>query len=110
MENFLLTPPFAAGIFLMLAYGLYKLSGAVAAKGDAQPGKYKPYASGEDLAPSDARLSYHAFFRLALLFGVLHVAGLVLSTLPLGTAYNRLALLYLGVVGLSILVLTTGDF
>lgn len=109
MENLLLSPPFAMTVFLVLAYGLYRLGGAIAAPGADHPGKLKPYAGGEDLPPSEARLSYHAFFRMALMFGILHVAALVLSTLPLSLAYHRLALLYFGGVGISIFVLTTGE-
>lgn len=108
METFWLSPPVALCIYLLIAYGLYRLGGAIAARGVDSVGKYKPYASGEDLLPAETRLSYHVFFRMALMFGVLHVAALVLSTLPLEITYHRLALFYLAGVGISVLVLTTG--
>ncbi|MBN1641340.1 MAG: hypothetical protein JXA09_08890 [Anaerolineae bacterium] len=104
-----LNPPFVAGAFIALAYALYRLGGWVGARGRDEPGKHQPYACGEELPPPRAQLSYHAFFRLALMFGILHLATLVLSTLALGSAPHRLAGLYLAGIGISILALTEGE-
>jgi NADH:ubiquinone oxidoreductase subunit 3 (subunit A) len=104
-----LSPPFAGGIFLALAYGLYRLGGRLAAKGEAHPGKHQPYACGEDLLPPEAQLAYHAFFQLALMFALLHLAALVVSTLPTGRESHRLALVYLLGIIVSVLVLTRGE-
>jgi NADH:ubiquinone oxidoreductase subunit 3 (subunit A) len=109
MEKILVSPPIALCAFLALAYGLYRLGGKLAAPGEDHPGKRQPYACGEDLLPSRAQLTYHAFFRLALMFGVLHLATLVLSTLPLEVVSRRMAAAYLMGIGISVFVLTKGE-
>lgn len=109
MQNILFSPLFALGIFLALAYGLYRLGGRLAARGEDHPGKHQPYACGEDLGLSQAQLSYHAFFKLALMFGILHLATLVVATLPASGTSRRLATLYLLGIGISVMVLTEGE-
>jgi NADH:ubiquinone oxidoreductase subunit 3 (subunit A) len=108
IKDVLLSPPVATCIFLALVYGLYRLGGTLAAKGEEHPGKHQPYACGEDLLPPEAQLSYHAFFQLALMFSLLHLATLVISTLPPGSVPHRIALVYLAGIGVSVLVLTKG--
>jgi NADH:ubiquinone oxidoreductase subunit 3 (subunit A) len=105
IREILLSTPAAGCLFLALVYGLYRLGGALAAKGEDHPGKRQPYACGEDLLPPEAQLSYHAFFQLALMFGLLHVATLVISTLPPGGASQHIALVYLFGISVSVLVL-----
>ena len=109
IESILLSPPAAMCIFLALAYGLYRLGGALAAPGEEHPGKHQPYACGEDLLPPRAQLAYHAFFRLALMFAILHLATLVVSTLPPGGASHRIAVAYLVGIAISVFVLTKGE-
>lgn len=104
-RDLLLSPPLAGAVFLMLAYGLYRLGGRLAARGEEHPGKRQPYACGEDLLPPEAQLAYHAFFQLALMFALLHLAALVVSTLPTGKESHRLALVYLLGIIVSVLVL-----
>ena len=106
IKDTLLSPPVAACIFLALAYGLYRLGGVLAAPGEEHPGKYQPYASGEDLPPPGAQLAYHDFFHLALMFSILHMATLVVTTLPPEGASHRIAVAYLVGIGISVLVLT----
>jgi NADH:ubiquinone oxidoreductase subunit 3 (subunit A) len=114
MENtsaldLLLSPPAAVAAFTLLVYGLYRLGGALSAPGHDHPGKHQPYACGEDLAPTGARLTYHVFYRLALMFGILHLATLVMATLPGGGVVHRVALVYLGGIAISVVVLTQGE-
>jgi len=109
MKELLSSPPVAAFVFLAIACGLYWLGGRLAARGKPDPGKHQPYACGEELTPSRAQLTYHAFFRLALMFGILHLATLVLSTLPAETGSHRLATAYLAGIGVSVFVLTKGE-
>jgi len=108
IERILLSPPAAMGLFLGLAYALYRLSAAIAEPGHEHPGKCLPYACGEDLLPPEVQLAYHAFFRLALLFGILHIAALVVSTLSPDGASHRTAMVYLAGIGVSVLVLAKG--
>ena len=105
-ENLGLSPPVALCFFLVLAYGIYRVGRTLSARGDELPGKHLPYACGEDLPPPDAQLSYRAFFRLALVFAVLHLATLVVSTLPPGGGARHLALGYLIGIGISVFALT----
>jgi NADH:ubiquinone oxidoreductase subunit 3 (subunit A) len=110
VKNLLLSPLVAFVAFSALAYGLYRLGGMLAARSQDSPGKRQPYACGEDLLPPQAQLNYHRFFKLALMFGVLHLAILVVATLP-SAGYSRpLATLYLVGVGISVLVLTDEEF
>ena len=109
MQSIFLSPPFALMAFMALAYGLYRLGGMVAARGKDDPGKHQPYACGEDLGLSQVKLTYHAFFKLALMFGILHLASLVIATLPANGTSRRLATLYLVGIGISVLVLTEGE-
>jgi len=105
----MLSPPIALCLFVGLAYGLYRLGGALAAQGDERPGKRQPYACGEDLEPPRIRLGYHAFFRLALMFGILHLAGLVVSTLVAGGEAQWMGTAYLAGIGISVFVLNQGE-
>ena len=109
MKQVLSSPPIVMCVFLVLAYGLYRLGGKIAARGPDHPGKHQPYACGEELPSPKAQLTYHAFFKLALMFGMLHLATLVLSTLPIGTASRRQATAYLIGIGISVFVLTNGE-
>lgn len=106
MLDLLLSPPVALILFLGLGYGLYRLGGTVAARGDESAEGRLPYTGGEEMPPPARRLSYHAFFRLALMFGILHVAAMVVSTLPTGYFTRRTAVFYLVGVGVSVFVLT----
>lgn len=106
MQNILLSPPVVFGVFVALAYGLYRLGGALAAQGEDHPGKHQPYACGEDLVPPQAQLTYHAFFKLALMFSILHLATLVIATLPASGVSRRVATAYLVGIGVSVFVLT----
>ena len=108
-DKVLLSPPIVLGVFLVLVYGLYRLGGRLAATGEEYPGKHQPYASGEDILPSEAQLTYHSFFRLALVFGVLHLATLVISTVPTGGRAHRMAFAYLVSIAISVFVLTEGE-
>ncbi len=110
MERLLLSPPVALTVFMALAYALYRLGGVLSkVRSEEFPGKRLPYASGENIAPPRARLTYHTFLRLALAFGILHVAALVVSTLPLDLASYRMAIVYVLGISVSVLVLSEGE-
>ena len=109
MQDLLSRPPIVVFVFLALSFGLYQLGGKIGARSEDTPGKHQPYACGEDLALSQAQLSYHAFFKLALMFGILHLASMVIATLPASGTSRRFATLYLVGIGISVLVLTEGE-
>ncbi len=108
-EQTLLSPPMVVVVFAVVASVLYALGGRLAPKGEEQPGKRQPYACGEDIVPPEVQLGYQGFFHLALMFGVLHLSALVVSTLPSGTGPQRMAVLYLAGIAFSVLVLVWGE-
>jgi NADH:ubiquinone oxidoreductase subunit 3 (subunit A) len=110
LNNVWLSPPVAFMIFFGLTYGLYKLGGWIAASGEHHEDKHLAYTGGEAVPPpTTGRFSYHVFFRLALLFAILHVATLVLSTLPGGISARRAASVYAVGIAISVLVLVRGE-
>ena len=109
MAEWLLAPPVALILFLGLGGLFYLFGGRLAPRGKETPGKRLPYACGEDLGPERARLSYQRFFRLALLFVVGHRATLGVATRPRDRGTRVLALVYLGGVGVCVLVLVSGE-
>lgn len=105
MREILLSPPVVMIAYLALGYGLYRLGRAWAAHGEEHPGKREPYACGEDLRPTPIKLAYHSFFRLALMFSLLHLATLTVSTLPGRGTFQPLGLLYMVGIAISVFVL-----
>jgi NADH:ubiquinone oxidoreductase subunit 3 (subunit A) len=105
MKDILLSPPFVMLVYVGVGYGLYRLGQAWAAQGEDHPGKEEPYACGEDLRPAPIKLAYHSFFRLALMFSVLHLATLTVSTLPGQGVFQSVGLIYLIGIAVSVLVL-----
>lgn len=105
MKDILLSPPVVMLAYLGVVYGLYRLGRVWAARGEDRPGKEEPYACGEDLRPGLVKLSYHSFFRLALMFSVLHLATLTVSTLPGTRSFQPVGLIYLAGIAVSVLVL-----
>jgi len=102
----LLSPPLAFLFFLAVFYLIYFLAGKMAPKANAVGGKLKSYHCGEDIPGAKPQFGYKLFFFIALFFTMMHVAALVVATLPSGpTAF--LGLLYLGMIFLAVLALIT---
>jgi len=100
MARFIISPPVAFILFLGLLTLIYLSLRKHSAKGPDHPDKHLPYSGGQKLPPVEVRLSYTTYFRLGLLFGVTHVAVLVLATFPMGIGNAGLGLVYL--IGFSI--------
>jgi NADH-quinone oxidoreductase subunit A len=104
----LLSPPVAFLLFLAFFYGLYLLIGRLAPKVSGIGGKLKSYACGEDIPGQKIQFGYRLFFFIALFFTMMHVASLVLATLPRGPlAY--FGVFYLAMIFLSVLALITRE-
>jgi NADH:ubiquinone oxidoreductase subunit 3 (subunit A) len=101
----LLSPPLVFLFFLTLTTISYFVILRFSAKGKDHPGKYLPYTSGQIFPETEVQLTYQAFFRIGLLFGILHVAALVISIMPLDWASHRVGLLYLLGISISAFVL-----
>lgn len=104
--DILLSPPVAFLIFLGLAFLLYALGSRMAPKLKKEGGKLATYACGEDLPGVKLQFGYRLFFFIALFFTMMHVAALVIATVP-GGRILFLAIFYLAMIFLSILALVT---
>jgi hypothetical protein len=104
--NMLLTPMAGFVLFGAAAYGLYRLGDLIAPKLKDEGGKLASYACGEDVPAQKFQLSYKLFFYAALFFTMMHVAALVIATIPGGSPVLAVAgLVYLAMIVLSITAL-----
>ena len=103
----LLSPP----IVFIIAFGIglliYWLGRSMAPRTNMTAAKGTPYACGEDAPMVKAQISYKMFFSLAIFFTVMHVAALVITTLPGGGFSAILGVSYLAIIILSIFALVT---
>lgn len=102
----LLSPPVAFLAFLVFAWLLYLVGGRMAPRLRRVGGKLTTYACGEDIPGVKVQFGYRLFFFIALFFTIMHVAALVLATVPAGRIVF-FALFYLAIIFLSILALVT---
>jgi len=102
----LLSPPVAFVLILAASVLLYLLGKRMAPKLTKTGGKLTSYACGEDIPGAKIQFGYRLFFFVALFFTIMHVAALVIATVPAGKI-ALFAVLYLVVVFLSILALIT---
>jgi NADH-quinone oxidoreductase subunit A len=102
----LLSPPVAFFVFLAAAFGLYALGRGMAPKLTNVGGKLTTYACGEDIPGVKIQFGYRLFFFIALFFTMMHVAVLVIATVPSGKIIF-FALFYLIMIVLSVDALIT---
>lgn len=106
--NFLLSPPVAFGLFLLIVFLVYRFFRKRAAKGKDHTGKYLPYSGGQNLPLVEVQLSYQEYFRLGLLFGLIHVSTLVISLMPLQVESHKIGIFYLAALSVSAFGLVRG--
>jgi len=104
--GWLASPPVALALFVGLGWALHAWAGKWAARGEDSPGKHLPYACGEDLVPNATEMSYQRFFRLALMFVIVHIVTLVIAALSRETEVRALATAFVLGVAVCIDVLT----
>jgi NADH-quinone oxidoreductase subunit A len=104
--EFLISPPIAFVLFLIIAYLIYVLGKRMAPKLTKAGGKLTSYACGEDIPGTKIQFGYRLFFFVALFFTIMHVATLMIATVPSGKIV-WFAVLYLAVIFLSIMALVT---
>ena len=107
-SDWLRNPLIALALYSALGLVLYRLAGKVGARGSSAGARRRPYACGQDLAPSGVRLSYKQFFRLALMFIVVHIAALVAMLMLRVGREPSLAAVYLLGTGVCVDILTRG--
>ena len=104
--SFLLWLPVAFLLFLGAAALLYGLGARLAPKLRGVGGKLTTYACGEDIPGVKIQFGYRLFFFVALFFTIMHVAALVIATVPSGKIIF-FAVFYLLMIFLSIMALVT---
>jgi len=104
--EFLISPPVAFVLFLGAAGLVYLLGKRMAPKLDRTGGKLTSYACGEDIPGAKVQFGYRVFFFIALFFTIMHVAALMIATVPAGKIV-WFAVLYLAVIFLAIMALVT---
>jgi NADH-quinone oxidoreductase subunit A len=102
----LLSPPVGFLVFLGLSFAIYGLGGVLAPKLKNVGGKLKTYACGEDLPGVKIQWGYRLFFFIALFFTIMHVAALIMATVPAGKILF-FSLIYLVMIFLSVVALIT---
>ncbi|MGD1008632.1 MAG: hypothetical protein ABR951_00610 [Candidatus Aminicenantales bacterium] len=102
----LLSPPIAFLLFLGAAFLLYGLGSKMGPKLTKVGGKLETYACGEDIPGVKIQFGYRLFFFVALFFTIMHVATLVIATVPSGKIIF-FAIFYLLMIFLSIMALVT---
>jgi len=103
------SPPIVFAIFFIAGWLLIANAKKVAPSGEESPGKYTHYSCGEDLDAPSFSLNYHQFFRLALLFGVLHIVALVIATIPAESDIKILPAIYIFSAGVGMYILLERD-
>jgi NADH:ubiquinone oxidoreductase subunit 3 (subunit A) len=106
MSQLILATPIAFIIFLIIAYLIYKVGGTLGVKKKVEGRKLDTYACGEDIPTKKMQHAYQ-FFRIAFFFTILHVAALIIVTVPSGTM-ALLGILYL-LVAITALVILLVD-
>ena len=99
--SIILSPPVAFLVCLVISIGIYGAGYLVEEKAKPNPGKYQPYACGEEYYAEKYEFGYRKFYIAAIFFTMMHVAVLTVATMPGGTGAYR-ALIYLAVIAASI--------
>jgi len=105
MSHIILSVPLVFLFFLIIISLGYIVLSSLSNKGLDHEEKYLPYTGGQHLPPSESKQSYRTFFRLGLLFGIVHIAALILATLPFSWNKHQIGLLYLIGIAISAFVL-----
>ena len=99
-----LTSPFVIfGIAIAIGYVLYFWSRTVAPASVGSLNKQMPYVGGEAAEAAYVQPGYQ-FFYVALFFTLVHVAALVLATMPTGML-PWASLGYLGIIAVAVMIL-----
>jgi NADH:ubiquinone oxidoreductase subunit 3 (subunit A) len=103
MSQYILSPPIAFIILLIITYLLYKVGSVMGPRTKVEGKKLATYFCGEDVPGRRVQPAYH-FFRFAFFFLILDVAALVIATVPSGSA-AWLGILYLVTVLITVVIL-----
>ncbi len=82
----MLLPPAAFSLILLAVLLASRLMKGTAFRGEAGAGARSAYSCGEEMPRNSYRPEYGQFFSYAFFFTIMHVAALMLATVPSGTA------------------------
>ncbi|MCX7705808.1 MAG: hypothetical protein N2115_06075 [bacterium] len=99
----LISPPIAFLVFIFIFSVLYCVAGRFAASTRKTREKLSTYACGEDIPGFKFQFGYNPFFIFALFFTIMHVAALVIATLPSVSPGVYFGIFYLSVIFLSVI-------
>lgn len=105
LDKLLSSPVVVFILFMGVGSIILYIGSKISHRGHYSKGKHSHYACGEDLATPDLDLNYHAFYRLALLFGICHITALVISTIPTGYTGKVFPFVYIVGALLSLAIL-----
>ncbi|MCM8764102.1 MAG: hypothetical protein NC830_01890 [Candidatus Omnitrophica bacterium] len=98
----LISPPMAFLIMVLTLSIFYLWVGKFASRGEKSRDKQSTYACGENLSGFKFQFGYRLFFIFALLFTIMHVAALVIATLPSVSPAAYFGIFYLAAIFLSV--------
>ena len=103
--SILLLTPVAFIIFLTIAFLIYRVGKVLGVKREEEGAKLESYACGEDIPERGEKVqhSYH-FFHFAFFFTILHVAALIIATVPSGSV-ALLGIVYLVIALIAVIIL-----
>ncbi|MBN1230315.1 MAG: hypothetical protein JXA19_00465 [Anaerolineales bacterium] len=102
--DFLLSPPVALIIYMVLVGILLLIGKRLAGPEDATPDKLSTYSSGEAPPSKIAAPGYKPFFIVALFFAILHLGVLVMGS----TDLSPFSIVYLVGIALALIALMYG--
>jgi len=85
MTNILLLPPLCFAIVFFTVWGIARMLAMLAPKPTKALGKEDAYACGEVYETAHIEPDYGAFFRFAIFFTIIDVAGLMVATLAMAS-------------------------
>jgi NADH:ubiquinone oxidoreductase subunit 3 (subunit A) len=109
MATWILLPPVAISLILAAVLLVSRAMKGSAFRGELGAGARSAYSCGEEMPSNSYRPEYGQFFSYAFFFTIMHVAALVLATVPAGAAGPYMvAALYVAaaLVGLGALLRT----
>ena len=106
-HNWLLTPPLDFLLILMVVALLAWAAKTLSARGKESAGKGEPYACGQEVATGRIQPNYDDFYPFAFFFTIMHVAALMLGTIPAEDVW--LAVPFLAIAALAVRILFRKD-
>jgi len=103
MNSLLLLPPVSLLLLLVVFTFFAFMARRLSPSGANNSGKGEPYACGQEVGTGRIQPSYNEFFPFAFFFTIMHVATLMLCTIPAGARWLSVPFLAISVLAIIIL-------